>query len=220
MLSVGLTGNIASGKSLVAAQLEKLGAVIIDADQLGHRLIGPGGAAVQAVLNAFGAGVAGTDQGIDRSRLGPIVFADPAARARLDGIVHPMLTSAIRSQLAGLAAGDARDGNDVASHVPLIAVVDAALIFELGMAEEFDRVVVVTTSDANREARLAGRGLSVSEARKRMASQWPEAEKVRRADHVISNDGTPAELSDRVVLLWNTLTQAAALPSQRKEHPG
>lgn len=220
MLSVGLTGNIASGKSLVAAQLEKLGAVILDADQMGHRLIGPGGAAVQAVLTAFGPGVAGKDQGIDRSRLGPIVFADPAARARLDGIVHPMLMTAIRLQLAGLEAGEAGEQKGAAPSVPLIVAVDAALIFELGMADEFDRVVVVTTSDAQREARLVGRGLSLSEARKRMASQWPEAEKVRRADLVIANDGTPEALSDRVASLWNTLTQAATLPSQRKEHPG
>lgn len=217
MLSVGLTGNIASGKSLVAAQLEKLGAVVLDADRMGHELIGPGGAAVDAVRSAFGDTVAGPNQGIDRARLGPIVFGDAASRAVLDGILHPRLMADIRSQLAGLAAGEAREDEDGAPSAPRIVVVDAALIFELGMAAEFDRIVVVTTSDTQREERLVGQGLSRAEARARMASQWPEAEKVRRADLVIVNEGTPAALSDRVMELWTTLIQAAAGPSPRKD---
>jgi dephospho-CoA kinase len=217
MLSVGLTGNIASGKSMVAAHLERLGAVIIDADRIGHELIGPAGAAVDDVRTAFGAAVVGPDGGIDRAVLGPLVFADPAGRERLNAIVHPRLVAEIRRRLAGMAAAESREDWEGGPVVPLIAVVDAALIYELGVAGDFDRVVTVTTSDAAREARLVGKGLTIDEARRRIASQWPEAEKVRRADHVITNDGTPAELAAAVDELWETLTRAAASPSHGKE---
>ncbi|TPW07462.1 MAG: dephospho-CoA kinase, partial [bacterium] len=153
MLSVGLTGNIASGKSLVASQLESLGAVVLDADRLGHRLIGPMGAAVDEILAAFGSDLALPDGGIDRTRLGPIVFGDPGARSRLNGIVHPRLIEQIRGELAALEAAEGRGNQDGVPSPALIAVLDAALIFELGVADDFDRIVVVTAPDAIRETR-------------------------------------------------------------------
>jgi len=220
MLSVGLTGNIASGKSMVAAQLENLGALIIDADRIGHDLIGPGGPVVDAVLAAFGKGVAGPAGDVDRGKLGPLVFADGEARERLNAIVHPFLINEIRLRLSALAAAEAREDLEGGPVVPMIVVVDAALIFELGVADDFDRIVVVTAPDAIRYARLSARGLSPPRARERMASQWPEAEKVRRADLVITNSGTTAELETQVSRLWTTLTLAAASPSQRKDEPG
>jgi dephospho-CoA kinase len=217
MLSVGLTGNIASGKSMVAAQLESLGATIIDADRIGHELIGPGGLAVAQVLDSFGAHLAGADGGIDRGRLGPIVFSDPAARERLNAIVHPALIAEIRQRLEGLRSAESREDWEGGPVVPLLAVVDAALICELGLAGEFDCLVVVVAADETRLARLVAKGMPADEARRRMASQWPQAEKARRADHVIENDGTPEELGSRVDELWKQLTLAAASPSQGKD---
>lgn len=217
MLSVGLTGNIASGKSMVAAQLESLGALVIDADRIGHELIGPGGAAVDDVRSAFGAGVIAPDGGVDRAALGPVVFADPDARARLNAIVHPRLIAEIRGRLEGMAAAESREDWEGGPLVPMIAVVDAALIFELDMAADFDVVVVVTAPEALRVERLVAKGLSADEARRRMDSQWPEAEKVRRATHVIVNDGPPDRLAADVEKLWTTLTRAAASPSHRKD---
>ena len=217
MLSVGLTGNIASGKSLVAAQLEAHGATIIDADRIGHELIGPGGAAVASVCAEFGPELVGADGGIDRSRLGPVVFRDPVKRERLNALVHPSLVAEVRERLRGLEAAESREDWEGGPVVPMIAVVDAALIFELGMDAEFDRLVVIAAPEAKRLDRLVAKGTSADEARRRMASQWPEAEKVRRADHVIVNDGTPEELARRVDELWKELTRAAASPSRRKD---
>ncbi|HEX7880310.1 MAG TPA: dephospho-CoA kinase [Candidatus Eisenbacteria bacterium] len=217
MLSVGLTGNIASGKSMVAAQLESLGAVVIDADRIGHVLIGSGGAAVDEVRAAFGPGVVGQEGGIDRALLGPVVFADPAARERLNAIVHPRLVAEIRRRMEGMASAESREDWEGGPPVPLILVVDAALIFELDMAGDFDVVVVVSAPEAVREARLVAKGLTAEEARRRIASQWPEVEKVRRADHVIVNDGAPERLAADVEQLWKILTRAAASPSHRKD---
>jgi dephospho-CoA kinase len=217
MLSVGLTGNIASGKSRVAAQLESLGALVIDADRIGHELIGPGGPAVDDVRALFGAGVIAPDGGVDRSALGPIVFADPDARTRLNGVVHPRLIAEIRRRLEGMAAAESREDWEGGPVVPIIGVVDAALILELGVADDFDVLVVVTAPEALRLGRLEARGLSRDEARRRMESQWPEAEKVRRANHVIVNDGPPERLAADVDRLWTKLTRAAASPSHRKD---
>jgi len=217
MLSVGLTGNIASGKSMVAAQLESLGAVVIDADRIGHELIGPGGAALDDVRAAFGPGVIADGGGVDRAALGPVVFADPAARERLNAIVHPRLVAEIRRRLEGMAAAESREDWEGGPLVPLIVVVDAALIFELDVADDFDLVVVLAAPEAIREGRLVAKGLTAEEARRRMTSQWPEAEKIRRADHVIVNDGAPERLAADVEELWKILTRAAASPSHRKD---
>jgi dephospho-CoA kinase len=214
MLRLGLTGNIASGKSLVAAHLARKGAVVIDADRIGHELIGPGGAALADVVAEFGPGVLGTDGGVDRAQLGTLVFAEPAALARLNAIVHPRLVAEIRRRFAELAAEAAQGGG------PRVAVLDAALIFELDVAREFDRVWVVTAPERSREARLVAKGLSPAEARRRIAAQRPEAEKAGRADCVIANDGTTAELAARVDALWDSIAEAAGPPvSTGKDEP-
>lgn len=199
MLKVGLTGNVASGKSLAAHRFAELGAEVVDADRIGHRLIGPGGGAVRAVLDAFGADFEAADGGVDRSRLGPVVFSDPAALERLNTLVHPPLVAEVRRSFERLASG---------SSPPAAVVLDAALLFELGVDRDMDVVVVVTAPEEVREARLVAKGLSVAEARRRIGAQRPEAEKALRADHIIENDGTREALLARVEALWPILLAA------------
>jgi dephospho-CoA kinase len=208
MLKVGLTGNIASGKSLAAHRFAELGARIVDADRIGHRLIGPGGAAVSEVLAAFGDDFRLPDGGVDRSRLGPVVFADPAALARLNALVHPRLVAEVRTAFGRLAAEP---------EPPAVAVLDAALLFELGVDRDMDRVIVVTASESLREARLVAKGLSISEARRRIAAQESEADKVRRADHVIANESSREDLFAKVEKLWPILLAAAPSPGRKDD---
>lgn len=208
MLKVGLTGNIASGKSLAARRFAELGAAVIDADTIGHRLIGAGGAAVRAVLEAFGPDFQASDGGVDRTRLGPVVFADPAALARLNALVHPRLVAEVRDEFTRLAT---------LPGPPDVAVLDAALLFELGVDADMDRIVVVTAPAALREARLVAKGLTAEEARRRIGAQRPEAEKVRRADFVIANDDTREAFLARVEELWPLLLEATRSPGRKDD---
>lgn len=208
MLRIGLTGNIASGKSMVARRLEELGAVIIDADRIGHELIGPGGACRGAVVQAFGPGILGAGGGVDRGRLGRIVFSDPAELRRLNSLVHPPLVAAIRRRMAELESAGAA-----------VVVLDAALLFEFGLAGEFRPVVVVTSPPAERVARLVERGLDPAEAARRVAAQGPDDDKVRRADRVLMNDRTPRELAALVAELWQSTGAAALVSHEGKDRP-
>jgi dephospho-CoA kinase len=210
MIKVGLTGNIASGKSLAAHRFAELGARIVDADVLGHRLIGPGGAAVRAVLDAFGPEFRSAAGGVDRARLGPVVFADPAALARLNALVHPLLVAGVRAELDRMAS---------AADPPAVAVLDAALLYELGVDRDMDRVVVVTAPESLREARLVAKGVSVDEARRRIGAQRPEADKARRADHVIANDGSRGDFLARVEELWPILLATPPASGRKDDTP-
>lgn len=206
MLRIGLTGNIASGKSMVARLLEDRGAVIIDADRIGHELIGPDGPARAAVLERFGPGILGPDGEIDRGRLGRIVFADPAARQRLNEVVHPLLIAGIRRRLAAAA----EQGVEV-------IVLDAALLYEFGLEGEFDRIVAVSAPAELRVARLVVRGLPVDEAWRRVRAQGSPADKEKRADRVIVNDGRPEELAASVADFWRESGAAARQADRGKD---
>lgn len=208
MLRIGLTGNIASGKSMVARRLDELGAVVIDADRIGHELIGPGGACRDAVVQAFGPGIVGEGGRIDRGRLGRIVFADPAELRRLNAIVHPPLIDAIRRRAAELESSGAA-----------VVVLDAALLFEFGLADEFRPVVVVTAAPAERAARLAARGLDPAEAARRVAAQGSDGDKIARADRVLVNDRSPDELAVKVNELWHSTGAAALVSPEGKDRP-
>ena len=180
MLRVALTGGIATGKSYVLEQLRKRGVPCLDADALVHGITSAGTEATAAIADRFGGDVLAPDGGVDRAKLGPIVFADPAARAALEAIVHPAVYRAIEAGLRGLEA--------LGDHP--FAVVDVPLLYETGADVKFDRVVVTVCPPDLQLARLRERGISDTEARQRIAAQWPTDEKASRADFVIRTDGT------------------------------
>ena len=193
---IGLTGNIACGKSTVLAQLAGYGAEVIDADRVVHELQRPGQPVWAAIREAFGAGVLAPDGTLDRRALGAIVFADPAALARLEALTHPAVREWIEARVAASRAA--------------AVVIDAIKLLESGLADGCDEVWVVTCPPEQQLARLMARnGFAEEEARRRIAAQPPQAEKVARADLVLTNDGTLEELRARVAAAW------AALPIGR-----
>lgn len=186
---IGLTGNIACGKSTVLNELRRLGAAVLDADAVVHQLLRPGSAVQEAVVAAFGPAVLAADGTIDRRALGVIVFADPAALARLEALVHPAVLSYTREWLAGVA-------------VP-VAVIDAIKLFEAGIADWCDEVWVVTCPAEERARRLVvDRGMEPAAAWQRIRAQPPEEEKVARADVVIDNGGHLARTLAQVRAAW------------------
>lgn len=196
VLRVGLTGGIASGKTTVAALLAERGAFILDADRIGHDLIAPGGAAHADVVARFGSTIVEPDGSISRARLGAIVFADDEARRALDAIVHPHILPEVNRRLAAyLETGSA-----------LVAVVDAALLVEAGMARAFDRLVVVRCVRETQIRRLVTRnGLTPREAERRIDTQAPLEAKLAAADYVIDTDGTMRQTREQVDRLWKDL---------------
>jgi dephospho-CoA kinase len=191
---VGLTGGIGSGKSTVARLLAGLGAHVIDADKIGHEVYRPGAEAYAAVVDAFGRGVVAPDGTIDRRALGAIVFADPAALARLNALVHPAIAREIQRRIAA-----AREAGDTP------VVVEAAIMIEAGW-RFFDRVWAVIAPREDAIARVvAERGLTAGQVEQRMRTQASDEERRRVADLVIENDGTLDALRARVEAAWRTL---------------
>jgi len=186
ILRVGLTGNIASGKSTVAGWLSEVGCQVLDADRLSHECLRPGEATHERVVAAFGEAILVHDGTIDRRALGVLVFADAEARGRLEAILHP----AIRDH-------EQRWAEEIARRVErAILVTEAALLYETGSASRYDRMVVVTAPDEIRLQRLVSKGLPADDARTRMGAQMPQKEKAARADYVINNGTTLESLRD------------------------
>ena len=197
MISAGLTGGLASGKSSVAAMFRALGAFHLDADVIAHELIASGGRAHAAVNSRFGPGVLRADGTIDRKALAAIVFADPKALADLNAIVHPLVRGEIARRIAAHAAGP--------SPSP-VAIVDAPLLVESGIHRDLDALVVVACSPATQIARAVARGgITEAEARARIAAQAPLAEKLKAADYVIDTDTSLAETERRTREVWGAL---------------
>jgi dephospho-CoA kinase len=197
MVRVGLTGGIASGKSMVAEELAARGAVIIDADLLAREVVEPGTPALAAIIDRFGPEVVRDGQ-LDRARLAQIVFADPLARRDLERIVHP----AVRARAAELerAAGDAA----VVVHV-------IPLLVETGQHQDFDLVVTVDADHETQIQRLMLRnGLSRAEAESRIAAQASREDRKRAADVVLDNTGSLAQLREQIDALWAELSSAVA----------
>lgn len=193
MLKVGLTGGIGSGKSEVTRRLAALGAYVVDADVLAREVVEPGTPGLAAVAAEFGAEVLRPDGSLDRDRLGAIVFADPAARARLNAIVHPLVGAATAQRFAA-APADA------------IVVHDVPLLVEVGLAAAYDVVIVVAATPETQGSRLVrARGMSADEARSRIAAQAPLADKLAVADFVITNDGSLDDLDRQVQAVWLAL---------------
>jgi dephospho-CoA kinase len=190
---IGLLGGIASGKSRVADQLAALGAEVLDADRLAHaQLAHP--EVIQQVAAAFGRDVVNAHGAVDRTRLGEIVFADPARLRELEAMIHPGVIQAIAARLAELATTP-----DAGRRV---AVLDVPLLAETGMHDACDRVLLVRTSEATRRTRAAQRGWDTEELQRREAQQLPLAKKEALATDVIDNDGTPEDLDQAVEQFW------------------
>lgn len=194
----GLTGGIASGKSLVAARLAQLGAVVVDADALSRDAVAPGSPGLAAIAEEFGPGVLDEQGGLDRAAMGALVFADPGARGRLNAIVHPEVRrlGELRIAEAGAADPDA------------IVVYDIPLLVEAGPArrEPFEGVIVVVAGEDERVRRMVEhRGHTVEEARARIGSQATDAQRLEIATHVIDNTGGVDETLAAVDALWREL---------------
>src|SRR5574341_705038 len=175
MLVVGLTGGIATGKSTVAAMFAAHGAAVVDADRIAHSLQEPGQACYRQIVVAFGKEILDSAGRIDRRRLGELVFADVAARRRLEGIMHPAIREACQAEIQGAEATGRR-----------VCLVDAALILEAGQGHRYQKIVLVSAPEGIQIARLVqGRGLTMAEARRRLQAQWPTGAKAAYADFVI-----------------------------------
>jgi dephospho-CoA kinase len=195
MLLVGLTGNIAAGKSTVAQLLSERGATIIDADILARRAVERGTPAYDKIVQRWGSTVLGLDGLIDRAALRRIVFNDHEQLEKLNEIVHPE----VERQRAALL-DEARERGD------RVVICDIPLLFEARLVEQFDKVILVDATRPLRLERLVKeRQLPEAEAMKMIAAQMPAELKRARADHIIDNNGTIADLDQRVRAVWTTL---------------
>ncbi|WP_328783504.1 dephospho-CoA kinase [Streptomyces canus] len=197
MLKVGLTGGIGAGKSEVSRLLVEHGAVLIDADRIAREVVAPGTPGLAAVVEAFGEDVLAEDGGLDRPKLGSIVFADPDRLAVLNSIVHPLVGARSR-ELESAAAEDA------------VVVHDVPLLAENALAPLYDLVVVVDASPETQLDRLVRlRGMTEQDARARMAAQATREKRLEIADVVIDNDVPLEELRRRVQEVWGDLVRRA-----------
>lgn len=197
---IGLTGGIASGKSLVSAYLRELGAQIIDADQIARRVVQPGGAALREIVAEFGDSLLNSDGTLNRKELGRIVFSDPAKLERLNRITHPRILAEMEMLLEKCRmCGAGR-----------VIVLDVPLLFEVGLDRLVDEVWVVAVDYSTQLERLMKRdNLSEEEARRRIAAQIPMDEKIRRADRVIDNRFAPEETKRQVREIWEDINRTA-----------
>jgi dephospho-CoA kinase len=195
---IGLTGGIASGKSVVSRMLAERGALIIDADKVGHEAYAPGSDCYTAVVDAFGRDIVAPDGEIDRKALGAKVFGDPAQRKRLEGIVWPWMRATMDGRLQRL-----RD-----ERIPVV-VLEAAVLIEADWIPIVDQVWLVTVSPALARERIMSRnGLSAEQADQRIAAQLTNEERAKHAHVLIDNSGSLEELEQRVAAEWDRLTAA------------
>ena len=194
---LALTGGIATGKSHVRQRFAALGVPTIDSDILARELVHPGTPQLAAIVARFGPGILDASGHLNRRALGDIVFAEAPARRDLEVILHPAIRAATDDWFASLAAATP------------FAIADIPLLYEVGRERDFDAVIVAACSPEAQLERLMRRdSLDVVAARQRIAAQLPIADKVARADYVITTDGPPAETDARVDALYETLTAA------------
>ena len=203
MLTIGLTGGIGSGKTTVTKILAELGAPIVDADKVGHAIYAPGGPAYADMIAAFGNGILADDRTIDRTKLGPIVFADPAALKRLNSIVHPKMYARMREIIDAMSvAGEAR---------PI--VVEAAILIEANWLPLFNEVWLIVAAKERVIDRVErDRGLARVQVEARIKAQLSDDERRKHAAIVITNDSTIDDLRATLAATWR-----AALERNRKE---
>lgn len=196
MLVLGITGGVATGKSTVTRMFADLGAPAISADTLARDLLSPGTPATRAVLAAFpDCALGGTAEVIDRAALAHRVFGDPVARRQLEALTHPSIVAALRAQVAAW--------HDAAGPGP--AVAEIPLLFESRLESLPDHIVVISCPEADQLARLRDRLGDETQARKVIATQWPLAQKVARAQTVITTDVSLEETRRQVEALWARL---------------
>lgn len=196
MLSVGLTGGLASGKSFVGRSLAGLGCFLIQADELGHQVIEPGGEAYHAVVLLFGGEILNADGRIDRRRLAARVFANPEELAKLNALVHPP----VKAREQALAAGFARD------HPDGIAVTEAAILVETGSYTDYNRLIVAFCRPEQQIERAMERdGVSREEVLNRLSRQMPLEDKVKYADFVIDTSGSKENTLQQVRTVYEAL---------------
>jgi dephospho-CoA kinase len=185
MIRAGLTGGMASGKSFVASELEKLGCHVVRADELGHQALLPGGESYEAVIAEFGPGILNDDRTINRRALGQIVFSDPAKLERLNSLVHPVVIRREEEFIARAARNDPSG----------ISIVEAAILIETGGYRRFHRLILaVCTEEQQVERAMARDKATREEVLVRLRRQMPLEEKRKYADYVIDTSG-PVELT-------------------------
>ncbi len=199
MLRVGLTGGLASGKSFVGRALAELGCHLIQADELGHEVLKPGGEAYAAVVAEFGPEILEADGAINRRRLGDLVFEDPDRLERLNALVHPAVIRREEELMAELAARDPHG----------IAVVEAAILIENGSYRRFDRIVLAVCQPEQQIQRAVERGVSREQALARLRRQMPLEEKRKYAHYVIDTSGSREETLRQVRQLYDSLREIA-----------
>jgi dephospho-CoA kinase len=201
MLKVAVTGGIGTGKSVVLSEFAGCGAPVIDADALVHDALRAGSPAVSEIRRRFGEAVITALGDVDRARLGAIVFQDGQERRDLEAILHPAVYRAIEAWMRTQEAGGA-----------LVAVAEIPLLYETGREGDFDCVVVTACDGEEQVRRAVGRsGSSEADARRRIAAQWPLADKVRRADFVVGTDGTVEETRRQARSVWAALQRRAGV---------
>jgi len=200
VLLMGLTGGIGSGKSTVSAALAQLGAEVIDADAIVREVQRPGTEVFDGIVFRFGDGVVRPDGTLDRQAVADIVFADPAALADLNALVHPAVGAEIARRLDGAAATGG------------VVILDVPLLVESGRDDMAGMIVVDTDPDVAVERLVSQRGFTEADARARMARQASRDERLARADFVIANDGDRDALLSRVGECWEWIQQLLARP--------
>ena len=196
---LGLTGGIASGKSSVAGCFVECGAILVSADLLAREVVNPGSPTLVKLVDAFGEEILTPGGNLDREVMGRKVFTDPAARRRLESITHPAIAYLAECRLAELR----RSPHD-------LIVYEVPLLFEVGAESRVDQVLVVVVDPDLQLARLRQRdSLSEAEAKQRITAQWPQADKVQKADFVIDNSGSLQQTRVMVAALYDYLTRTA-----------
>jgi dephospho-CoA kinase len=192
---IGLTGGIGSGKSTVSQFLAELGAVVLDADKIGHELYQPDTATWRELVKTFGSGILAADNTIDRKKLGAIVFGNAAELKKLNAIIHPQITKLLKKRIADYRRKGAK-----------LIVLDAPVLFEANAKSLVEEVWVVVSDETNVITRAAARsGLKEEQIKARIRSQLSNEERIKRAQVVIHNDGTKEDLQKKVKELWERL---------------
>ena len=205
---VGVTGGIACGKSTVTQLLAQKGAIPINVDKIGHRLLQRGSPVIKELVEMFGAGILDESGNVSRQKLGAIVFNDASGRERLNGVMHPLIIQESRSEARRL----------VSANSSCVVVIDAALLIEGGAYDTVDIIVVVTASPEIQLRRLMDRSaaqnrfLSQAEAQARIDCQMPVSDKIKYADIVIENNSTIDALQQTVNALWPNLSNWQKAP--------
>lgn len=204
MQLIGLTGGIASGKSVVAARLAEHGAVVVDADRIAREVVEPGTPALSRIAEEFGGEVIASDGSLDRQALGALIFASPEKREALNAITHPAVGIRSKELFRAAAAADP----------DAIVVYDVPLLVDAGRTDEFDLIVVVNASTETRIARMMQlRGMTRDEAMHRINSQATNTERLAIADVVIDSNGTLEQTREQADALWEKLSARVGGPT-------